>query len=384
MLQIGGHHLAYNFTFNGGREGATPLFFGTEPIHFSAAGIEYEPLVAQSAAMSNLAQALATQPGAKLSGTFTDVVKGVVVIPVPGKMPTGGTDTGFPMSFPTGNSDRGILYGALTPAEQALVRAAIESYASLPGAAITNPLVAAYESSAALAETYVGYAGQPDLSARGSYVRIDGPRIWMELVVQPAVADQHQASLPRAVARQAVRLRRRDRPLMKSRAAWMLALLCVARCGAALAHSAPNSFVKLSFLAQSVRAEVLVPESELAYATAAERASEPFAAYLLRHLSAETPQGAAWKVDVRSFSHTTYLEHAYLSAQVEFTPPAGASSGTFVLIDDAVTHEVRNHVVIVLARGAGNPELLGALQYPARRLAVQRPAATDSRHASRK
>ena len=172
---------------------------------------------------------------------------------------------------------------------------------------------------------------------------------------------------------------------MNSRAAWLLALLCVARCGPALAHSAPNSFVKLSFLAQSVRAEVLVPESELAYATAAERASEPFAAYLLRHLSAETPQGAAWKVDVRSFSHTTYLEHAYLSAQVEFTPPAGASPGAFVLIDDAVTHEVRNHVVIVLALGAANPELLGALQYPARRLAIQRSAAlADSRHASPK
>ena len=34
MLQIGGHHIAYNLTFNGGREGATPLFFGSEPIHF--------------------------------------------------------------------------------------------------------------------------------------------------------------------------------------------------------------------------------------------------------------------------------------------------------------------------------------------------------------
>jgi hypothetical protein len=143
--------------------------------------------------------------------------------------------------------------------------------------------------------------------------------------------------------------------------------------------------VKLSFLAQSVRAEVLVPESELAYATAAERASEPFAEYLLRHLAAESPQGAAWKVEVRSFTHTTYLEHAYLSAQVEFTPPAGSSPGAFVLVDDAVTHEVRNHVVIVLALGAANPELLGALQYPARRLAIQRSAAlADSRHASPK
>ena len=192
MLQIGGHHIAYNFTFNGGRDGATPLFFGSEPIHFKAADIEYEPLVTQSLAMSKVAQAIEKQPQSKLSGTFTDVVKGVVVIPVPGKMPTGGTDTGFPQTYPTGSADRGILVSALAPAEQALVRAAIESYASLPGAAITRGLVAAYEAPAALAETYVGYSGSPDLSTEHSYVRIDGPRIWMELIVQQAVADRTQ------------------------------------------------------------------------------------------------------------------------------------------------------------------------------------------------
>ncbi|HEY6124740.1 MAG TPA: DUF3500 domain-containing protein [Steroidobacteraceae bacterium] len=190
MLQIGGHHIAYNLTFNGGREGATPLFFGSEPISFSVAGVDYEPLATQSTAMSNLARALSKHPAAKLSGTFTDVVKGVVVVSVPGQMPTGGTDTGFPLSFPTGKTDRGILYGALSADEQALVRTAIESYASLPGAAITKPLVSAYESAEALADTYVGYSGQPDLSAENSYVRIDGPRIWMELAVQRAVADR--------------------------------------------------------------------------------------------------------------------------------------------------------------------------------------------------
>jgi hypothetical protein len=166
---------------------------------------------------------------------------------------------------------------------------------------------------------------------------------------------------------------------MNSRAATILALLCATACTLAFAHSAPNSMVKLDFLAHSVRAEVLVPESELAAATAAEHAPEPFAAYLLRHLSAETPQGQAWTVEVRSVQNTTYFEHAYLSAQVEFTPPAGASARAFVLVDDAVTHEVRNHVVIVLARGAANPELLGALQYPARRLAVRRPVMTASK-----
>ena len=158
---------------------------------------------------------------------------------------------------------------------------------------------------------------------------------------------------------------------MTSRAATMFALLWAAGCGLALAHSSPTSLVKLDFLAHAVRAEVLVPESELAFATAAERAAEPFADYLQRHLSAETPQGAAWKMEVHSVRSTTYLEHAYLSAQVEFTPPPGVSTRAFVLVDDAVTHEVRNHVVIVLARGAASPEFLGALQYPARRLTIQ-------------
>jgi hypothetical protein len=155
-----------------------------------------------------------------------------------------------------------------------------------------------------------------------------------------------------------------------------LAILCAMASGLALAHSAPNSRIFLDFLAHSVRAEVLVPESELAFAKAAENPSEPFAAYLLRHLSAETPQGAAWTMEVQAVTSTTYLDHAYLSAQVEFTPPPGTSVRAFVLIDDAVTHEVRNHVVLVLARGAGNPEVLGALQYPARRLTIRQPTAS--------
>lgn len=174
MLQFSGHNVAYNLTFNGKREGATPLFFGSEPILFTAADTEYEPLAAQSAAMSALAGVLANHSQAKLAGTFTDVVKGAVAA---------GTDTGFPHTYPTGTADRGILYSALSTEHQALVRAAIESYASLPGEAIARPLVTAYELPAALAETYVGYSGQPDLSADGSYVRIDGPRVWMELAV---------------------------------------------------------------------------------------------------------------------------------------------------------------------------------------------------------
>jgi hypothetical protein len=48
------------------------------------------------------------------------------------------------------------------------------------------------------------------------------------------------------------------------------------------------------------------------------------------------------------------------------TPPGGVSAQAFVLVDDVVTHEVRNHVVTVLARGAADLQFLGALPGEAR------------------
>jgi hypothetical protein len=192
MLQLGGHHLAYNFTFNGHLPGATPLFFGSEPISFEMKGVSYAPLDAQSTAMSKLAAAIAPHAQARLSGTFTDVVKGVEVTGTPGQSMSGGTDTGFPHSYPTSHGDRGVPVSALSPSQRQRVREAIESFASFPGNAISAPLLAAYLEPEALNDTYVGYSGASELSARGSYVRIDGPRAWMELVVQPAIAHPEQ------------------------------------------------------------------------------------------------------------------------------------------------------------------------------------------------
>jgi hypothetical protein len=142
--------------------------------------------------------------------------------------------------------------------------------------------------------------------------------------------------------------------------------------GAALAHPAPNSIVRLEFRAEGVSAECWIPVSELEYARAADPAGE-FSAYLLRHLSAETRSGARWRLSVQSVRETTYLERPYLVARLSLSPPTGAATREFVLFDDAVTHEVRNHVVYVVSRHGTESELLGALQYPARRLAVADP-----------
>lgn len=157
---------------------------------------------------------------------------------------------------------------------------------------------------------------------------------------------------------------------MNIRAAWVASLALAS--AAAFAHPAPNSIVKLEFQHERVLAEYWVPVSELEYARAADPAGNEFTAYLLRHVAAESESGAAWRVAVKSVREANYLEHPYLVADLAFEPPAGTPADSFVLVDDLVTHEVRNHVVyVVTRRGAGNA-LIGALQYPARRLMVTR------------
>jgi hypothetical protein len=144
------------------------------------------------------------------------------------------------------------------------------------------------------------------------------------------------------------------------------ALLLAAK---AFAHPAPSSILRLEFQTRSVNAEYWVPVSELEFARAADAGGD-FPAYLLRHIGAETSTGTRWRVKLESVRETTYLDRPYLVAQLTLSPPAGAAPREFVLLDDAVTHEVRNHVVYVVENRGADSALLGALQYPVRRLAI--------------
>jgi len=169
-----------------------------------------------------------------------------------------------------------------------------------------------------------------------------------------------------------------------------LASMALACSVPVFAHHAPNSFVRLEFRAQSVRAEVMVPQSELVFAMntgAADREDTDGAvfaaalpAYLLRHVGAVTAQGRAWAVSVANVQATAYLDQPYFTAVLELVPPAGASTRDFIFTDDAITHEIRNHLVFVVAVRdyadaalAAAPQMLGALQYPARALSIHRP-----------
>jgi hypothetical protein len=194
MLQLSGHHLTYNILYNGNCVGATPTFDGVEPPNWTASSVAHAPLETQRAAVSALAIALqadsAVSSSALLSSTFTDVIMGVG---------SDGHDSNYPLTYPSGTSGRGVLYTSLTTAEKTAVITAIEAWLDLQAADIADTLRSAYESEAALAETYVGYGvgsgGTADfssnpsgLTSQHSYLRIDGPRVWIEFVVQQGVA----------------------------------------------------------------------------------------------------------------------------------------------------------------------------------------------------
>ncbi len=195
LLQILGHHLAYNITYNGNYVDPTPVFLGTEPPEYTdSSGTVHEPLGTQRAAVAALADAIQADSSvssvAKLSGTFSDVVHG--------SNGTNSRDTNFPQAYPTGTTGRGVLYTALTTAEKTLVQNLIAAYVNTQKSDVANPMLTHYYSDAQLAQTYVGYgvgtsgtASFPEFpsgtSTQHSYLRIDGPRVWIEFVVQQGV-----------------------------------------------------------------------------------------------------------------------------------------------------------------------------------------------------
>ena len=237
MLQIGGHHLAYNITYNAAKVSATPVFLGAEPPNFSVlsdgttvvsgtvdgstlyfvngqatatapdgeVSATVAPLEAQRSAVHNLLQLIQADPkvaaAAKLNQSFDDVTVGAA---------SSGNDTNYPFNpatetaqlYPTGTTNRGVLFTALTPQEQLSALAVIAAWVRTQKGDIATELLLSYVSPDALAQTYVAYSpgqgGTADfgpnplqqatpVSAAGSYFRIDGPRVWIEAVVQQAI-----------------------------------------------------------------------------------------------------------------------------------------------------------------------------------------------------
>lgn len=165
LLQIGGHHLAFNIYYKGKAGAATPYFVGAQPnVWKDANGKTHAPLAPMRDAMYGLVHSLTPQQQAqaRLDASFSDVYVG------PGR------DGQFPARR------EGVPVSALSAASKKLVRQAINAWTgdSVQGAEYRKR----YE--AELGQTKVAWSGTTALSGEGDYVRIDGPHVWIEFCCQ--------------------------------------------------------------------------------------------------------------------------------------------------------------------------------------------------------
>ncbi|OJH39344.1 DUF3500 domain-containing protein [Cystobacter ferrugineus] len=189
MLQLGGHHLAINVTYRNGVASPTPNFIGVEPQTWTSGGITYSPLTDERIAVFGIFDSFteAQKASARITNNGQPVVYGDVTV---------GPDNGsgvYPTDYPTGADRVGVLVSSLPAEQQALVTAAISAWVKDYSPGISEALLAEYTSAAAYADTYVAWAGdQLDPNVNGSYVRIDGPRVWIEFACQTGVVFRDQ------------------------------------------------------------------------------------------------------------------------------------------------------------------------------------------------
>lgn len=106
---------------------------------------------------------------AEIDETFSDVVVGA------------DSDGEFP------ENSEGILYKDLNAEQQELVKTAIKAWVEDADEDTAQELLDVYLSDDALASTYIGWSGSTDYNDVGSYMRIDGPRLWLKFASQQGV-----------------------------------------------------------------------------------------------------------------------------------------------------------------------------------------------------
>jgi Protein of unknown function (DUF3500) len=205
-LMFGGHHMAFNITFNQGCAYPTPHHIGVEPrtsftannhtsYNYYSSGT-YQVLASKAAAIVAVFTGLSSTElsSAFLTGqTFNDILIGPV------EANTGSySNATTRFNAVASSSTRGVLVSSLSSTEQALVTAAITQYVDDYDSATASRLLSDYE--AGYSSTYVAWANSsgsfsssgPDVTTSGTYMRIDGPRVWIEIAVQNGIVIQGQ------------------------------------------------------------------------------------------------------------------------------------------------------------------------------------------------
>ena len=165
ILQLGGHHLAINIYYKGTTGAATPYHVAAQPtVWKDDQGKTHDPLAPMRESLHGLLISLTPEQSkqAKLEARFNDVYVG------PGK------DGKFPAK------SEGVPVSELSDASKDFVKKAIAAWTGdTPQGAEYRKL---YE--AELDKVKVSYSGTTNVSDRGDYVRIDGPRVWIEFATQ--------------------------------------------------------------------------------------------------------------------------------------------------------------------------------------------------------
>jgi hypothetical protein len=190
-IMFGGHHMAYNLTYVQGVAYPTPNHLGVEPkASFTINNGTFMPMADDSAAMVAVFKSLdatALNTAYLQNQTFTDVLIGPVEYGA-------GSAALAKAKFPIGDNRTGVLVSSLTADQQALVTTAIRQWVADYDASIASDLLAAYTSAAAYQDTYVAWGGTQasgiDVDVNGFYMRLDGPRLWIELACQAGAVIQ--------------------------------------------------------------------------------------------------------------------------------------------------------------------------------------------------
>ncbi|HZY69095.1 MAG TPA: DUF3500 domain-containing protein, partial [Devosia sp.] len=163
QLQFGGHHLALLKTYaNDAEVGSTPAFSGVEPKVWQTETETFAPLEDDREAMRAMLAGLTDEQraAAKLDQAFSDVILGP------------GEDGQFPAE------KVGLRVGDLDAEQKQLVLAALGEWVRDTASTSADQIMAAYE--AGIDDTYIAFSGSADLANHADYVRIDGPRAWVE------------------------------------------------------------------------------------------------------------------------------------------------------------------------------------------------------------
>ena len=165
ILQLGGHHLAINLYYKGVTGAATPYHVAAQPtVWKDDEGKTHDPLAPMRDSLHSLLVSLTPEQEkqAKLEARFNDVYVG------PGK------DGKFPAK------SQGVLVADLSNSSKDFVKQAIAAWTG------DSPQGSEYQKlyEADLDKVKVSYSGTMNVGERGDYVRIDGPRVWIEFATQ--------------------------------------------------------------------------------------------------------------------------------------------------------------------------------------------------------